>query len=418
MDAGTGNRADVVRALLLVTGAALLLAALLYNATTLAPLASGAFRPLTLEKIRGVRSGFALAGVAFLAASFALRRWPALGSGRLAEWSLFVVVGLLPFVLVDFGLRPFVEPRTTLFVADDELGWRMRPYAEDEWGDVRVRVNERGLRGPALPYAKPPGERRIVFLGDSVTFGFGIEDEDELFASQVGRALGARVVNAGVGGYSPWQERLWLAREGLRYEPDLVVVSFVLNDVTEKLSLVRYGGGGRGWQLARTARGRLDRWASGSALITAARRGTAAVRFGRDVQLGAAQREAEDVKRLALDPELPVVARGWRITLANLDGLLDLAAEHDVPLLVVVFPYAFQLEAPRRLGDPQRRLVAHLEARGRPVLDLLPRFAAHPAPDALMLDPSHPSVEGHALAARAIVERLEAEGWPAAVEAR
>ena len=37
----------------------------------------------------------------------------------------------------------------------------------------------------------------------------------------------------------------WLERAGWSYEPDLIVVGFVLNDLTELLSLVRYGGQGR-----------------------------------------------------------------------------------------------------------------------------------------------------------------------------
>jgi len=402
-----------------VAGGVLVVAAILYNRYTLAPLAEGAFQPLTLEKIRHVQLGFALSGAAFLAAAAAIRRWPeslsALG-GRPAEWLLFGIVGLLPIVLLDFGLRPFVEPMTRIFVEDPDLGWRMRPGVEDEWGGVRVRVNERGLRGVALAPDAPPGTRRVLFLGDSVTFGFGVADERDLFVSRTGLALSraldtpVEVLNAGVGGYSPWQERIWLEREGLAYAPDLVVVGFVLNDVTEKLSLVRYGGTGQGWQLARTAKSALERWASGSALFTLARRGGAVLLFGRDVQLGAARREAMDVSRLALDPKNPRMARAWELTVQNLDGLLDVAGQHGIRSLVVIFPYRLQLHAPQRFGEPQRYLTHHLRARGTPVLDLLPRFAAQPHRHDLMIDPSHLSVEGHALAAEAITERVLAEG--------
>lgn len=407
------GRANVVRALLIVCGGVLLAAAVLYNRYTLAPLASGAFEPLTLEKIRRVQWGFGAAGLLSWGAAWALAKRPAWVGSRVAEWLLLLLVGLLPFALLDFGLRPFVEPRTTIFQEDRELGWRMRPGAVDEWGGARIRVNENGLRGPVVAVDKPAGSRRIVFVGDSVTFGYGVADEGELFVSRVGRALAAdgapvEVVNAGVGGYAPWQERLWLEREGLAYAPDLVVVGFVLNDVTEPLSLVRYGGQGRGWQLARSAQGALDRWGSGSALVTVLRRGRAALRFGRDVQLGAAQQEARDVMRLALDPSDPVVARGWSIALGDLDGLLDAAEQGGARTLVVVFPYALQLEAPVRLGAPQRLLVRHLRQRGTPVLDLLPRFADHPQPETLLLDPSHLSVRGHALAAEAIVQAIRA----------
>ena len=68
---------------------------------------------------------------------------------------MLLLVGVLPVVLADFGLRPFVSPKTTIFMEDRELGWRMKPGAEGEWGGSRVRINEHGLRGPLVELAKP-----------------------------------------------------------------------------------------------------------------------------------------------------------------------------------------------------------------------------------------------------------------------
>jgi len=411
--------AALVRALLLVVAIVLLAAALLYNELTLAPLARDDFSALTRGKIRGVQAGFAVVGLACLAASELLRRRASVAarlSGRAPEILLFLLAGLLPFAVIDFGLRPFVVPKTSIFEEDRELGWRMRSNAVGEWGDVRVATNARGLRGPDLPYAKPAGVRRVLFLGDSVTFGYGVERSDDVFAFRAGRELAAaldapvEVVNAAVGGYSPWQERQVLAGEGLRYAPDLLVVGFVLNDVTEKLALVRYGGSQRGWQLARTARGAVDRWLSASALATWLREGAAVLRFGRDVRLGAATQETAEVRRLVTEPARPEIRRGWSITLENLGSMLDTAASQRIPALLVVFPYAFQLESPRASAGPQRELARFARERGVPLLDLLPRFASEPAPERLLLDASHLSVEGHALAATAITEVVLARG--------
>jgi lysophospholipase L1-like esterase len=326
---------------------------------------------------------------------------------------MLVLTGLLPIALVDCGLRPFVSPKTTLFTPDRELGWRMRPGAEGEWGGVRVRVNERGLRGPLVPLERSPGTHRLLFLGDSVTFGFGIERTEEVFPFRVGRdlerelAAPVEVVNAGVGGWSPWQELAFLEREGLDYRPDGVVIGFVLNDVTEKLALVRYGGTHEGWQLARTARGTLDRWLSMSALATLAREGAALLRFGSDVRLGAQAVETADVRRLVLEPES--FPRAWRITLESVGRIAERARRRDVPCLLVIFPYAFQLEDPERTSAPQRRLLAFAGERELPALDLLPLLAEQ-GRDAF-LDPSHLSPAGHARAARAIAERILAERW-------
>jgi lysophospholipase L1-like esterase len=370
----------------------------------LAPLASGGFGELTLEKMRGVRGAFAVAGLALIALSPLAAR---ISSVR-ATTALLALLGLaVPLSLLDCGLRPFVEPKNALYQPDRELGWKLVPGAEDEDGGVRVKINEDGLRGPRVTRPKPGGLLRILWLGDSVTFGYGVERDEDTFPFRVseafrdlGYSLDPESVNAGVGGYAPWQQLAWLEREGWSYEPDLIVVGFVLNDLTEPLSLVRYGGQGEGWQLARTARSRLDRWLSASALATFVRDGIATLRFGRDVKLGAQALEAADVKRLIADPDAPLWQRSWSITEANLVRLFASARGRGVPVVLVIFPYAFQLEAPDALSGPQRRLESIARAANVPALDLLPAFAAHRGE--LFLDQSHLSVAGHALAAEEI----------------
>ena len=422
MTAEAGARGATPRALLLAAGLGLLAAALLYNELLLAPLARDAFTPLTRSKIRAVELGFGVAGALLLIASEGVRRWPAAArwlAGRLPSTLLLLLLGLLPILVVDFGLRPFVAAKTTIFVEDRELGWRMKPGAAGEWGGIWVRVNERGLRGPSVADARRRGVRRVLFLGDSVTFGFGIEENADVFPFQVGRtleqALGVEVeiVNAGVGGYSPWQQLAFLRREGLAYEPDLIVLGFVLNDVTEKLSLIRYGGTAQGWQLARTARGTVERWLSKSALATVAREGAAVLRFGRDVRLGAQAVETAAVRRLVGEPGS--FAQAWRLTLDSVERIAELAGQRDIPTLLVLFPYAFQLESPGEPALPQRRLVAFGRTRAIPTLDLLPALAQAGAAVAF-LDPSHLSKEGHARAASVIADRILAARWLRATE--
>jgi lysophospholipase L1-like esterase len=124
-------------------------------------------------------------------------------------------------------------------VADPELFWRLAPSrtASAEAGFFRGRLSNRaGLREEReIPCPKPPGELRVLFLGDSCTFGSGLLPE-ESYVQQVERTLAERLgrpvecVNAGVPGWSLWQgvrayERLWPA-----LQPDLVAVCFGWND--------------------------------------------------------------------------------------------------------------------------------------------------------------------------------------------
>ena len=120
----------------------------------------------------------------------------------------------------------------------NEPGARYGHHSADV--SVEFRINARGLRADRdYPYAKPPGVSRIVSLGDSFTVGFEVEVE-ETFSSVLERELRRRgyeveVLNAGVSGYGTAEATLYLERELLRYEPDVVLLSFFGNDFVDNL---------------------------------------------------------------------------------------------------------------------------------------------------------------------------------------
>jgi GDSL-like Lipase/Acylhydrolase family len=421
-DPGQPDRARVARALLLGSGALFGLAALALAPGLLETLFGRAPTPLVREKLQAVRLGFAATALALAAASEGVWRLAALRrlvSRPAVTTALLALAGLLvPLALVDFSLRPFVEPKTVIFTEDAQLGWRLAPGAEGEWGGVRVRINAKGLRGPEVDYARRPGVARILWLGDSVTFGYRIARSSDTFpyltGAELERRLGRPVetVDAGVGGWSPWQELRWYRREGVRYAPDVVVVGFVLNDVTEKLALTRFGGAWQGWQLARTARSTLEYWLSGSAVVSLLRGGVGRWRFGRDVAAGARRAEGAQVRWLMSDP--PELEGAWALTLGNLERLFATARRRRTPGVLVVFPYAFQLDRAEATASPQRRLAAWARAHHVPCLDLLPALAdGEGAQDRWFLDASHLSEAGHRRVAQRLADFLAARGLPA-----
>lgn len=427
-EAHAGSAARVSRALLLGSGLVFGLTALVYNEWTLGLFGAGELPALIRSGIRSTQALFALGGALLALASEGVRRSAplrALAARPATPLALLLSLGLaVPLLLLDLGLRPFVEPKTDLFVPDRELGWRPRPGATAEWGYVRVAINAKGLRGPEVSWEKPEGVFRVLYLGDSVTFGYGVERVDDtypyLVEAELEQRLGTEVetVNSGVGGWSPWQQYAYLRREGLRYRPDLLVVGFVLNDVTEKLSLVPFGGEDYGWQLARSARSWLDGWLSRSALVSFAREGFAIFRFGNDIFLGAQRYEADEIRWLASHADDESLRTAWAITFRNLEKIFQAAAERQIPAALVVFPFAFQLADPTATARPQERLREFAEKRGIPLLDLLPTLAAphrsgagearSPADPALFLDESHLSPRGGRIAAGAIAEFLVA----------
>ncbi len=259
--------------------------------------------------------------------------------GKASNWLLLLAAVVIPVVVLELVLRPFadLEPKlegvrkTSIFIEDRDLGWRLRPNADDLWSGARIRVNAKGLRGPAIPYERTPGSARVLYLGDSVPFGYQLARHDQSYPfvveSILERAAGIDVetVNAGVGGYSPWQYQLYLAREGIRYSPDLVIVSFILNDVTEKFDLIRFGGSSTGFQLARSTQSRLSGLLSRTAIGFFGRKLVARVRFGSDAELGAKNLEELRATTLATEPDREDVREAWKITLENLDELFQIS---------------------------------------------------------------------------------------------
>ena len=116
-------------------------------------------------------------------------------------------------------------------VNDPTLNWRFIPNSRVQDGKVVLAYNSAGFRDHEHARQKQPGVTRVVVLGDSVTEGSGVE-VDEIFSSRLQRGLGPRyeVINLGMSGLNTPQEVHVLEIEGLGYDPDVVIVNFVLND--------------------------------------------------------------------------------------------------------------------------------------------------------------------------------------------
>lgn len=128
----------------------------------------------------------------------------------------------------------------SLGLDDDVLGLRLRPFArvlvDGPEFSATYDINGQGLRDAVTRSGpKPPGVMRILVLGDSFTFGIG-NAYDEVWPVVFERLLHEQghpvdVVKAGVPGYDTRTEALYLERIFADYEPDVVLVAFVTNDL-------------------------------------------------------------------------------------------------------------------------------------------------------------------------------------------
>ncbi len=133
------------------------------------------------------------------------------------------------------------------YLYDELLGWRNIPNWQASTFGKKLTINSKGLRDTEHPYAKPEGVRRILVLGDSFAWGYGVAD-DEIFTSVLERLLAERegtrweVINTGVSGWSTDQQYLFLREEGLKYSPDLVLLAFcAANDIKGSRTARLYG---------------------------------------------------------------------------------------------------------------------------------------------------------------------------------
>ena len=129
-------------------------------------------------------------------------------------------------------------------VYSETYGWALRPGARYTGrGGEAITVNERGYRGPLHAGRPAAGVRRVVMLGDSVTFGSGVSDA-ETFAALLDARPDLEVINLGVDGYGTDQALLRLEGEGLAAAPDVVLLNFcVRNDYFDNaLPVALYDG--------------------------------------------------------------------------------------------------------------------------------------------------------------------------------
>jgi lysophospholipase L1-like esterase len=161
---------------------------------------------------------------------------------RLLPLALALASGLVALVgvdrvaghLLDVGFTPLTGAART----DTEL---VQPEFR-----IHVRTNAAGFRGGPLPGAKAPGTYRVVVLGDSFTWGYGVAEE-EAYPAVLARRLAERsqrrveVVNLGLPGAGPLDYLHHLRHTGAELAPDLVVVGLFANDVNDLYQLRRFG---------------------------------------------------------------------------------------------------------------------------------------------------------------------------------
>ncbi len=295
-------------------------------------------------------------------------------------------------------------------IYDENLGYRPRPGVGD--------VNAHGLRG--APVDDPKRRFRVLILGDSVAF-YG-DDPDDTFPGQLGRILGSdahlvatEVLNAGVRGYTNYQELVYLQKYGVALEPDLVGVAFVLNDLHRILHRFKVENGkivGQEYRFSDQAIQSVD-----SPLYQLARRSHLLVWLRRQLSVFDSMIDLYAGSRFSFDyrPDFNTAwqAQPWRTIEDQLSAMVMLGRDRGFRVFLVAFPFGEQLRPDYLARDrayvtyPQVRLAEITSRLGIAYLDLMPELDL--AQD-FETDRVHLSKHGRAVAGRRIARFLADEG--------
>jgi hypothetical protein len=148
---------------------------------------------------------------------------------------VFGTAGFSPVRLASvrtFGRTGFCQP-----AASHALRYELKPGLRGWYQLHPFETNSHGMRDREYTLEKPEGTFRIAVVGDSYAMGVGVPIEDA-FHSVLERELGAQssgtryeCLNFGVAGYHLLQYAHVIEEKALPFDPDLIVVAAISNDV-------------------------------------------------------------------------------------------------------------------------------------------------------------------------------------------
>lgn len=319
---------------------------------------------------------------------------------RLRDTALLVSISLVAFFLFgELAMRLYLMRQTfydvemsryALSLKQDAenplIGHVHRPNREVELMDVPVRTNADGFRDDDYPIEK--GDRwRIIFLGDSLTFAWGVEKEKS-FEHLLEKVLDARrpteIINFGAGNYNTVQEVNLFLEKGLPYQPDQVVLFYFINDaepVPQRSSLAWLGYSRMAtfyWSRIKALLARYDESTTFAGYYSA-----------------------------LYEPD----AQGWKDAKAAILQLRDVSREKGIAFQVVLLPELHDL-VDYTFAREHGLISEFLRNNGVEVLDLAPSFADQTEPMSLWvaLDDAHPNAKAHRLIAERSLEFIAAAG--------
>ena len=284
----------------------------------------------------------------------------------------------LALLLVELSLRVLYPAPIRFFYPqesydfDPELGHVLRPGQSAHTHDRSVQTNSLGLRDTEIAAYPAPGTLRVLALGDSQTFGNGL-DLSETWPKQLERMLrglknGQRweVINGGIPGTDTWQHEILLGRFLDTVHPNAVILAFYVNNVAPRYDPHNVNPSG----LTNSQSKRFVYILKRSALVTWVYYSLLVPRQGRAPG-------GKSIEDAVISGDYNEAAeRGWRQVERSLAGMKRRCDAKEVSLLVAILPRRDQVSGDNPSPAYNARLLAIGEKNRITMLDLLPDLSA------------------------------------------
>ncbi len=359
----------------------------------------------------------------------ATSRWARIRK-RLARLAVLLLVLIPAGEILVRAVEHFLAPSGSLYsLIVPQLGSRfvLRPNADltvpERYGNIRYRLNREGYRDiDHDPEAK--SARRVLLLGDSVTFGLGVP-QDRIYAAELERGLSARtehpyeVINLAVFAYDTLDELAAFNEDGAKYHPATVILQFYLNDFSVRMKV-------KGNPATGAAPPAPPAPTFGQRLIAIKNRvlfGSALYRRLNQLVTGLSYRLFHDLRRerypetlnhdeiqadavyLAENPDDRTVP-----TFEAIDQVRRAAEQNGARFLTFLSPDEVQL-FDKTFDSVTQRLLRFCAEQEISCFNPLPTFRARSDKTQLFLDGVHYSPHGHAVVARLLADELKRRGW-------
>ncbi|MFK7774273.1 MAG: SGNH/GDSL hydrolase family protein [Saprospiraceae bacterium] len=144
---------------------------------------------------------------------------------------------------IEFGNRtPINQPNDELTLGqiiqisdNNKIIYQLIPNSSYRFENASIKTNDEGFKDKTYPKIKPLHTRRIIGIGDSGMFGWGVEEEDCYLTQLENRlnlndSLNFEVINTSVPGYNTVMEVEVLEKKIQLDQVDLVIIDFITND--------------------------------------------------------------------------------------------------------------------------------------------------------------------------------------------